>query len=99
MSRSCVRDYRDAEVYGEVYDELYIPEGSTNLISALASLEMDLFIEKHLVSESGLFGGEGGSGVAIQGWNAELLDASPEAENNTKRLTISRILKVSWFLI
>jgi hypothetical protein len=40
-----------------------------------------------------------GSGVAIQGSLAELCDASVEAGNDAKRLTISRILMVSGFLI
>ncbi len=56
-------------------------------------------MKKDLVSDSGLFGGEGGSGVAIQGWNDELHDASAKLEGDANKLTISRILKVSWFLI
>jgi hypothetical protein len=56
-------------------------------------------LKKDLISDSGLSGGEGGSGVAIQGWNDELHDASAKLDGDAKKLTISRILKAGWFLI
>jgi len=60
---------------------------------------MNLKIEKGLGQRRWSLSRWKGSGVAIQGWNDELFDASADLEGDAKRLTISRILKTSWFLI